>query len=339
MILVLTLVCLLFLSGIFSSMETSLATLNKAKIKALFISSKMKIFKDWITSPSSVYSTILIGNNLVNISFSSLLSFVVIEWSHRRGLSAGASVAVALAATTSLILFFGEIMPKNIATTYPRQVSENVGWILNIFRIALLPFTETITVFSNWIIGYKSPSRDLLISRGDIGELSKTLAADDRSSKIISKILTLSQKKVSEIMTPRREIIGIDLSKSTEKIRELITDSGVSRFPAYYGSLKNLAGIIYTREIVTSAILGVHEDFRRYIHRPFFIESETSLLAAYRNMLKNRVHIAVVEEADKKLVGIVTMENLLEEIFGEILDEYDLKRFALASAAPTEERR
>lgn len=334
--LVLALILLLVLSGVFSSMETSLATLNKAKIKAIFGLKKLKIFRDWLIRPSSVFSTILIGNNFVNIAFSSILSFSIITALVADGVSTEVSSLLAIVATSALILFFGEILPKNIATTYPRKVSETFGGFLNFIGFILTPFTELITAVSNRIVGFKAVSADLRIDRFDISELSMTIVhADvgalpgtggvDAFSKSISKVLSMSQMTVGRIMTPRKEIEGIDLNMDWEKIRERIIESGISRFPSYYGSLKNLAGILYTREICNALILERTIDLKQYVHKPFYIDESDNALNAYRKMVKNRVHIAVVVNEKFKIRGIITMEDLLEEIFGPILDEYDLK--------------
>ncbi|MFH1957300.1 MAG: hemolysin family protein [bacterium] len=364
------LVFLLALSGIFSSMETSLATLNKAKIKALLELKKQKIFRDWLIKPTSVFSTILVGNNLVNIAFSSLLSFYIMSALISRGVSSGASSFLALIAASTLILFFGEIMPKNIATTYPRKVSETFGGFLNFTGFILSPFTELLAAASNRLVGSEKASSDLRISRVDINELSmSTTHADSGAlpgadgvnafSKIISKVLSLSHLTTGEIMTPRKEITGLDLNMDWERIKTRIVDSGISRFPAYYGGLKNLAGILYTREICNALIMkktigpvinktppaaddrltegssagfssgatissGV--DLKQYVHKPFYIDEKDSALNAYRKMVKNRIHIAVVVNDKFRIRGIITMEDLLEEVFGPILDEYDLKR-------------
>ncbi len=358
------LVFLLALSGIFSSMETSLATLNKAKIKHLFELKRQKIFRVWLINPNSVFSTILVGNNLVNIAFSSLLSFYIMSALISRGVSTGVSSLLALVATSALILFFGEIMPKNIATTYPREVSETLGGFLNFTGFILSPFTELLAALSNFLVGSEKASSDLRISRFDINELSRSITHADTGalpgadgvnafSKIISKVLSLSHLTMGEIMTPRKEIVGLDLNAGWEKIKTQIVDSGISRFPAYYGSLKNLAGILYTREICNALILkknidlqatddrlpegsavcspsgatisnGV--DLKQFVHKPFYIDEKDSALDAYRKMVKNRTHIAVVVNDEFKIRGIITMENLLEEVFGPILDEYDLKQ-------------
>jgi len=331
------LVFLLVLSGIFSSMETSLATLNKAKIKALLELKRQKIFRNWLIKPNSVFSTILVGNNLVNIAFSSLLSFYIMSALISRGVSTGASSLFALAATSALILFFGEIMPKNIATTYPRKVSETFGGFLNFIGFVLAPFTELLAAVSNRLVGSEKTSSDLRISRGDINELSRSITraesgdlpgaeGADAFSKIISKVLSLSHLTTGEIMTPRKEITGLDLNTDWESIKTRIVDSGISRFPAYYGGLKNLAGVLYTREICNALILKKNIDLKQYVHKPFYIDEKDSALNAYRKMVKNRIHIAVVVNDKFKIRGIITMEDLLEEVFGPILDEYDLKQ-------------
>jgi len=333
----LVLIILLILSGFFSSMETSLATLNKAKIKAILGLKKLKIFRDWLLRPSSVFSTILIGNNFVNIAFSSILSFSIITALVSDGVSKEVSSLLALVATSALILFFGEILPKNIATTYPRKVSENLGGFLNFVGFILHPFTELITAVSNRIVGAEAVSADLRIDRVDISELSMTIAhtdvgilpgtgGEDAFSKSISKVLSMSQMTVGKIMTPKKEIEGIDLNVDWEKIRERIIESGISRFPAYYGGLKNLAGVLYTREICNALILEKTVDLKQYVHKTFYIDESDNALNAYRKMVKNRVHIAVVVNEKFKIRGIITMEDLLEEIFGPILDEYDLKQ-------------
>ncbi|PKM99965.1 MAG: hypothetical protein CVU78_03585 [Elusimicrobia bacterium HGW-Elusimicrobia-2] len=320
------LAALLVFSGVFSSMETSLATLNRARVKALFNQTKLRIFSDWLLRPGSVLSTILIGNNFVNIAFSSILSYVIIGEALSRGFTAGASSAGALFVTSALLLFFGEIIPKNIATTYPQKVSGAFGSFLNFVSYVFRPLSNFTTYFSELIAGSAATSSDLHVSRGDIGEVSENLEDRESFSKIISKVLSLNQKKLFEVMTPREKIVGIDLNLSEESVEELIIDSGISRLPVYYGSLDRIAGIVYAREIVKARILEGKIDIRQYARRPLFIDEAVTVLGAYRQLVNKRVHIALVTDSSGTITGIVTMEDLLEEIFGNILDEYDLKR-------------
>jgi len=321
------LAALLVFSGVFSSMETSLATLNRARIKSLFNQTKLRIFSDWLLRPGSVLSAILIGNNFVNIAFSSILSYIIISEVVSKGFSGGMASFAALVITSALLLFFGEIMPKNIATTYPQKVSEAFGSFLNFVSFVLRPFTNFTSYVSEILIGNTSRSSDLRISRGDIGELSENLEDKESFSKIITKVLALNHKKLSEVMTPRKKIVGLDLNLTPVAVEERIIDSGISRFPVYYGSLKNIVGIVYAREIVKELILKGKIDIKQYAHRPLFIEGNMTVLHAYRQLVNKRVHIALVTDTSGDIAGIVTMEDLLEEIFGDILDEYDLKRW------------
>ena len=317
---------LLIFSGVFSSMETSLATLNRARVKALFNQTKLRIFSDWLLRPGSVLSTILIGNNFVNIAFSSILSYIIINEFLARGMPSRAGSGAALVITSALLLFFGEIMPKNIATTYPQKISEAFGSFLNFVSFILRPAANFTTYFSGLLIGTSAGSSDLRISRGDIGELSETLEDKESFAKIINKVLSLNQKKLSEVMTPREKIVGLNLNLSPEAIEERIIDSGISRFPVYYGSLENIVGIVYAREIVKALILKGKIDIKQYAHQPLFIEGNMTVLHAYKQLINKRVHIAIVTDLSGNIAGIVTMENLLEVVFGDILDEYDLKR-------------
>ncbi|MEA2082596.1 MAG: hemolysin family protein [Elusimicrobiota bacterium] len=321
---------LLVFSGVFSSMETSLATLNRARVKSLFNQTKRRVFSDWLSRPGSVLSTILIGNNFVNIAFSSILSYIIINGFLSRGFSDILASFAALVITSALLLFFGEIMPKNIATTYPRKVSEAFGGFLNFVSFFFRPLTGFTFYFSKLFLGGFAESPDLRISRGDIGELSENLDDKESSAKIINKVLSLNQKKLSEVMTSRSKIVGLDLNLSAEAIEEQIIDSGISRFPVYYGSLKNIVGIIYAREIVKELILKGTINIKQCAHRPLFIDGGVTVLSAYRQLVNKRVHIALVPDAVGDVEGIVTMEDLLEEIFGDILDEYDLKRWGSA---------
>jgi CBS domain containing-hemolysin-like protein len=245
-----------------------------------------------------------------------------------RGFSAGASSAAALAVTSALLLFFGEIMPKNIATTYPQKVSSAFGGFLNFVSYLFRPLSRIAAYFSSLVVSPSPEFSDLGVSRGDIGEISQNLDDRESLSKIISRVLTLNQKKLAEVMTPREKIAGIDLNARGASPEEMMIDSGISRFPVYYGSLDKIAGIVYAREIVKARILEGKIDIKRYARRPLFIDGGVSVLSAYRKLVSERVHIALVTDASGRIAGIATMEDLLEEIFGNILDEYDLKRSA-----------
>jgi len=324
MIIYILLFLLLVASAFFSSTETALAILNKAKIKALFLSKKLKVLKDWLLRPASVFSTILIGNNLVNIAFSSILSFVVITRLAEKGFSTQGASIVALVITSFLILLFGEVIPKNIATTYSSKVIKLNGGILNFISFVLSPVSQIFTFLSEKITGQTS-SNGVIIDRGDLKETAEDLDMKVGIFKSIPKVLSLSGKKISRVMTPRQEITGIDLNWKEDRIVNVMVSTGYSRFPAYYTDIDNVSGIIYTRDVVKTLILKGSVNFKELLRRAFFVEEDDSALSVYQKMLSKRIHIAIVLNKKGRVCGLITLEDLLEEIFEEIYDEYDFE--------------
>ncbi len=320
---VMLIICL-FLSGFFSSSETALYSISQ--VKAMHLSkdgSKVdKLILHMKEDSHKLLTTILIGNNLVNISASALATKMALEYFQSN------AVGIATGTMTFLVLVFGEIIPKSFAAhnniIVARVVIFPIFWLSKIFLplIVLLNFIpKIIGVFD------KSP----LITEGELITMVEVVEEDgeikEEEKEFITNIFEFDDTSASEIMTPRADVFVIDLENKID-IKSII-DSGFTRIPVIEGDIDNIVGIINVKNLFAE----FHEfcikngsgdlDIRKIMQKPNFIPDSKKLDSVMREFKRLKNHIGVVIDEHGGMAGIVTLEDVLEEIVGEITDETD----------------
>lgn len=311
------------MSAYFSATETAFSSLNRIRIKNLADKGNKsaalvaKISEQY----DSMLSTILIGNNVVNIGCSSLATVLCLKW---LGEDLGPSVSTIV--TTVVVLIFAEISPKSIAKESPEKFAMFSAPFLQILIIVLTPFNYLFGLWKKLLSKLIKSDDDRGITEEEIltivEEATQEGGIDEEEGSLIRSAIEFREMEAGDILTPRIDVEGVELHATKEKIAEVFTETGYSRLPVYEESLDHIVGIIY------------HKDFHNYVYhtdqevssiiRPVrFITKTRKISDLLKELQQEKSHIAVVLDEFGGTVGIVTMEDILEEIVGEIWDEHD----------------
>jgi CBS domain containing-hemolysin-like protein len=276
--------------------------------------------------------TILIGNNIVNIVLSAIAALVANK------LFGGWGVSIMIGVITFLIIIFGEITPKSHAINNSEKISRNRAFILYALSLVLFPIILIFLFLSRWIIaltGGVRRRRNLLISDDTIKSIA-TLGLEQGIIKkierdIIHRVFIFGDRKIEEVMVPMPKVFTFKKDYDVPKASEKLAKGGFTRVPVVDAVKKKIVGIIYTKDLVEK-----NEGFiKPLMHKPVIVTKGTDITEVFRRMKKRRVHMAVVKDMKGKHIGIVTLEDILEELVGEIYDEYFEVKYG--KAPPTEE--
>ena len=318
-------VVLLVLSGIFSGSETALVALSMARAEALFNEGRAgaaalyQLKKD----PSRMLTTILIGNNLVNIAASALATVMAT----RQFGTAGPGIAVGV--LTLFILVFGEITPKSLATRYSERISLFIAYPLLLFMRLIYPLVWFFSRFATWIYRLTGGKSDPTVTESElIGMLGYGVregAIEHNESQIIERVFAFNDLKVRDVMTPKGHIFSLDGTLSVIEAMPIVSRERFSRIPLYEGQGDNFTRVLYLRDLLGAAASGrTEEKLETIAHEPLFVsqyQAIDDLFALLRR--RNQIFSIVVDEYGD-VRGIVTLEDLLEELVGEIYDESDV---------------
>ena len=315
------LLILVALSAFFSGTELAFVVANKLKIE---VRARKKNFaalsaQYFVNHPHNFFSTILIGNNIVNIAYASLGAVFLASLF-------GWSEFTILIVTSLIILFFGEIIPKYFARELADQFVVITSLPLRIISYLLYPFVKITSAFSNRIMqssSVKSDSIYHLFDKEDIKGLVKESESagivDKRDSELIGKVIALGDQRVYEAMTPRTDIVGIELNKEISDALLTFIESGFSKLPVYEENLDNIKGILLAKDLFQSP-----ESIKDILREVSFIPETKKSFEVLNDFMERRNSIAIVVDEHGGTAGIITMEDILEELFGEIKDEFDV---------------
>ena len=309
----------IIISAFFSASETAIFSLSSARLNRLQERHpQAQAIKSLLRRPTRLLSAIVFGNLLVNIGLSSLSAAFFVKTLGPEGLF------VAIALSGLVILFFGEIFPKTFAIYLAEKVSLNFSPLLlafsNIFYPVIILIEATVGYFSSFII--RKPKKSLL---GD-AELKTALLLSRKAGQIsaqeedlISNVLEFKDTQASEILTARIDIKGINLSLSQEEVIKFLKENKHSKFPVYEGSLDNITGILYAKDF----FLNPENDYHGLLKAPQFIPEARGIEDVLKLFLKTNDRMAIVLDEYGGTQGLVTLEDIIEEIFGEIYDEFE----------------
>lgn len=316
----LLLIILLLLSAFFSSSELAFIVANKLKIevKALKKNIAAQAAHFFVKDTQTFFSSILIGNNIVNVAFASLATIFFAD-------HFGWNEYEILLAISLITLFLGELLPKYIAREGAEQIALLFSIPLRFISLILYPLIKLTTHLSNILTPRKQRSvenlthlfdKDDLIFLIDEGHKAGNVKKDDTS--IINKVFDFSEQKVYEAMRPRTEIVGLEINESIDSAINLFVESGYSKIIVYEENLDNIKGVILAKDMFSSPkdIISVMREI------PFYPDTKKSL-EVLNELLNKNTSIAVVVDEFGGTAGIVTTEDIIEELFGEIKDEYD----------------
>ena len=321
-------VCVI-LSAYFSATETAFSTFNRIRVKNMAEKGNKKAALALKLSDNydSLISAILIGNNIVNIlasAMGTLLFTNVIFGDHPNGEDLGATVSTAV--LTVVILVFGEISPKTIAKNSPERFALFSAPIINAVRVVLYPF---IFIFNGW----QKLLAKLFKKQDDQGMTEEELISiieeaeedgdiDKEESDLIKSAIEFGDLEVGDIFTPRIDITALSVEANKDTVAKTFSESGYSRLPIYEGDIDNVVGILYYKDFYTTAYktnVPLHEIIKPVI----YVAITQPVNELMKELQEKQLHMAVVTDEFGSTVGIVTLEDILEEIVGEIWDEHD----------------
>jgi len=325
-ILILLVVCIGF-SAFFSGSEIALSSLGKITLKKLGKENprKKNQFDLLLSDPSRWLIVILVGNNIANIAAASLATVLVEQWI---GGAQGKVVGIVTGVMTFIILLFGEITPKRYCREHAEEVSLKViGPILFLSRV-LSPIVKGLTFLTKGILGpsIEKPLPKIITEKEihtliDIGQEEGAL--EEKEEQLAHSALEFDETRVKEIMTPRTKMVAIPQRASLKDLAKLIEDAGFSRIPVYEGRLDNIVGIAYAKDLLPITDKWDTLKVKDIMHPPIFVPYTTRLSEILHQFQREKTHLAIVVDEYGGVAGIITIEDLLEELVGEIEDEYD----------------
>ena len=319
------LVILLLLSSFFSCAETALTTVNKIRMRTLSEAGNkrakrvLRITKD----SSKMLSAILIGNNLVNISASALATALAID------LYGNAGAGIATGILTFLILIFGEISPKTLATIHSEKLALAFCGIIQFLMTILTPVIFVINKLAMgflFLLGVNPKKQQNAITEEELRTIvdvsQETGVIEDEEREMIHNLFDFGDAKVKEIMIPRIDTTFVSIDASYEEVLEIVREDMFTRIPVYEDSTDNVVGIINVKDLL---LFDPKKEFhiRDIMREPFYTYEHKNTSDLFMEMRQSSISIAIVLDEYGTTAGLVTLEDLLEEIVGEIRDEYD----------------
>ena len=316
---------LILFSGFFSSTETAYSCANRIKLRTLASSGNKrakKVLDLAETNYDRFISSVLIGNNIVNLSASTLATLFFAT------LIASESVAavVSTASITIAVLIFGEITPKFIAKTYPEKLAMAYYPLIKLFYYIFFPLN---LIFSGWkwilskVFRLKNTeivTEEEILTVIEEAEEDGTIRQEE--TKLIRSVIEFDDLEVGDILVPRVNVVAVEVSDSMEEIRKVFKREGYSRIPVYKDSIDTIIGTIHQKDFF-EAFLAKKNGIDGILQNAFYTTEHVKISNLLKQLQKNKVHIAVVLDEYGGTLGIVTLEDILEELVGEIWDEHD----------------
>lgn len=319
--LIIFLVCLLF-SGFFSGSEVALISINPAKVRTLVEQKKTgsEALEHLKADPDRLLITILIGNNLVNIAAASIATAVAIDIWGQIG------IGIATFATTILMLTFGEILPKTYATRSTERVALMVARPVLWLSYVLYPLFWVIDggkrIFSRNREVKPTVTEDEIKQWIDVGEEEGTI--EEEEHEMLYRVFAFSDTRAKEVMTPRADVVMINRKSSLEDSINIFNETGFTRLPVYEEQIDNIIGILNVKDVFGVIYSpGPNADIPDLVYEAYFVPESKEIDDLLRDMQKRKIHQAIVVDEYGTFAGIVTVEDILEELVGEIMDEFD----------------
>ena len=322
--------CLL-MSAYFSATETAFSTLSKTKLKTKIEKGNKRAALALKLSENydRLLSTILIGNNLVNILLSSIATVFVITLCISRKDQAFADsygTLISTAAVTLVVLMFGEITPKSIAKNRPEGFAMFSAPLMQFLVWILIPFSGIFSLWTKLVAKIFRVKADNKMSQEEllmlVEEVQEEGSIDDEEGDLLRNAINFTEQKAEDILTHRVDLEGFDIETPMEEIGRLFEESRFSRLLVYEDSIDKIVGVVHSKDIFTAKGL-TDKPLEKLISPPIYIHKGERIDDLLRDLQTNKSHLAVVLDEYGGTLGIVTMEDILEELVGDIWDEHD----------------
>ena len=316
-------VVLILLSAYFSATETAFTSLNKLRIKKQASNGDMqaKLVLKLVENYGNVLTTVLIGNNIVNITMTSIATVLFVKLYGTYG------PTVSTVVITLAVLIFGEITPKSLAKDNPEKFSMFAAPLLNFFVIIFKPITALFIYWKQFTMRLFRTSADSgitddeLITMVEEAETEGTI--DEERSELIQNAIEFNELEAYDVLTPRVDVEAVEVDEDRAEIAKLFLETGFSRLPVYEENMDKIIGVLHQKDF-HNFILGENHDLRDYIMPVVFTPGSVKIAQLLKRLKNAKSHIAIVIDEYGGTEGIVTMEDIIEELVGEIFDEHDL---------------
>ena len=324
--LLLFLLCLL-LSAFFNSAETAFFASNPYTLETRERqgSRRAALVRRILARTNDFLATILVGNTLVNVAAAAISTSIIVNLVPERG----RAVLLATAATTLILLLFAEINPKAFAANNPLRTALLFSYPVRGLMIILHPLVKVLSFVTRLIVPSSRRPRegpDGRLSEEEIRLvlLSGTPGFSALRRRMISGALDINARPVKEVLIPRAEVTAIEVDAPRAQVLSIVRSAGFSRYPVYRGRFDNIEGTIHSKDIISYLIDNKDFDIRTVLRKPLFVPELASLEKVLLQMQENAVHMAFVVDEFGAMEGIVTLEDIIEEVVGDIRDEHDV---------------
>lgn len=318
---------LLVCSAFFSMSETAFTSANQVRLKKMAkdgdkrAEKALGILEDY----DKFLTTILIGNNLVNIGASSLATTtiaIILVWMNDSSVSLVSTVVM-----TIIVLICGEITPKTLAKRNPEKYALRVCGVVSAVEKLFSPVSWLFTKFTN-AIGNRVGASEATMTEDElevmIDDIEEDGVLEESESRLIKSAIRFDDTQVGEVFVPRVDIVGIDAGASNDELRVRFNSTGFSRIPVYDGSIDNIIGVVYSKDFFSAMFNGRQFAIRDIMKPMKYVPETMSIADILSDFQKSKVHMAVVLDSYGGTMGIVTLEDILEELVGDIWDESDV---------------
>ncbi|MEA2052940.1 MAG: hemolysin family protein [Euryarchaeota archaeon] len=314
---------LILLSSFFAAAEMAFVSVDRIKVREESVKGKKNaiLLEKLLESPDEVISAVVVCNNLVNIT-ASILAGTIATY-----LLGNIGVGIATAVMTSLIIIFGEVIPKAYGINN-EEFAFKVSIYLHFIRTTFYPFVKAFTVISDAFLNImgKEKRGKLIVTEEeikilmDLGVQNGTIKKDEQ--ELVEEIFDFDETEAKEVYVPVKQILGLQENDTVEELINKSIKTGHSRFPVYRENKEDIEGMVHVKDaLLKDKNMPVKEIMREIIKIPPKMKVDDVL----RKMQRMKMHMAVIQSKEGKIIGLVTMEDLIEEIFGEIQDEHDIK--------------
>ena len=323
MTLIIALVFLVACSAFFSASETAFSSLNQIRLKSRAEDGDASAARVLAMAENydKLLSTILIGNNIVNIAAASIGTILF-----TRALGAERGATMSTIVLTIVVLIFGEVTPKSLAKEMPETVATAVSPMLNLLMILFTPLTW---LFSQWkrLLGhFVHSTEEDTITEGELMTMVSEAENDgeltDRESELIRSAIEFDDVEVEEILTPRVDVVAVEDNTSLDEVAQTFAESGYSRLPVYHDTIDNIIGVVHEKDFYL-ARLKKETSLEELVKPTLYTTGSTQISQLLRTLREQHHHLAVVVDEYGGTEGIITLEDILEELVGEIWDEHD----------------
>ena len=320
---IIILVVLVILSAYFSATETAFTSLNRIRLKSKADAGNRRaaLALKLVDQYDNLLSTILVGNNIVNLSASSLATVFFTE-----GLRLQNGAVISTAVITIVVLVFGEVSPKSLAKEYPESFAMFSAPIMRILMVILTPVNFLFSLLKKLLSkvfhkqGDSGITEEELVTMVDQAESEGGL--DQHESKLIRSAIEFNDMEVDEILTPRVDIVAVEDTDSMDDIAQAFAESGYSRLPVYHEDIDDIIGVIHEKDFHAARYRG-QTDVKAITGPMLYTTGNTKISELLRILQREKAHMVIVVDEYGGTEGLVTLEDIVEELVGEIWDEHD----------------